>query len=682
MDFDHIKIPVAKQFALMSKHELYRVQVPAGLLFETYLKSFPEGTDTMYKTNTYHNCSCCRRFIRDVGPVVAIINDKIVSVWDIKSPDEAYQTVADALATMVREHPIKNLFRHRERQVGIDKENQNILGGESIPWTHFHVMLPTQFVMAGTDVGKLYSTTESQHGVMLRGLDTIGLDVIDTVLELIGQKSIYRGEQYQNAVEEFRKLQVQYTKVKTASLPERQVFVWSRLRTVPPNISCIRNTAIGVLLSDLAELDLNNAGESEIDGLVRKFNSSIMAPTTFQRPTSVVTASMINKAKEKLQELGLLSALSRRFAVETDLSINDMIFTSRSTRQKIVGTVFDELTTEANARPKTLKAVEEISIDDFLANVVKSASNIEVLFENRLSNNLVSLIAPKDPTANQLFKWDNPFSYSYVGELADSIKERVKAAGGRVEGDVLVRLAWFNYDDLDLHMLLPDGEEICFSRKRHYKTGGYLDVDMNVSKDRRDAVENIALPDRRKMIEGNYRVYVRNFRQREKRDVGFDVQFEALGTTHEYAYREEVRDQSDVDVVSFSYSHAKGIEIIKDLPSTIASKTLWGLKTQEFVRVSALMLSPNFWGKNAVDNKHYFFMLEGAQNDGKARGFYNEFLKPELREHRKVLEVVGSRTTVESVPDQLSGLGFSYSQRNKITVRVTGKTLRTMIVTF
>ena len=75
-------------------------------------------------------------------------------------------------------------------------------------------------------------------------------------------------------------------------------------------------------------------------------------------------------------------------------------------------------------------------------------------------------------------------------------------------------------------------------------------------------------------------------------------------------------------------------------------------------------------------------MLEGAKNDGSARGFFNEFLKDSLGEHRRALEMVGSKTPVADNPDQLSGLGFSSTQRNSVVLKVTGKTVRTIKVNF
>ena len=92
------------------------------------------------------------------------------------------------------------------------------------------------------------------------------------------------------------------------------------------------------------------------------------------------------------------------------------------------------------------------------------------------------------------------------------------------------------------------------------------------------------------------------------------------------------------------------------------------------------MNSPNHWSENKVGNKHLFFILDGCKNDEPVRGFFNEYLKPELNEHRKVLEVLGSKTKAVPTENQLSGLGFSETVRNEITVRVTGKINRVLKV--
>lgn len=50
---------------------------------------------------------------------------------------------------------------------------------------------------------------------------------------------------------------------------------------------------------------------------------------------------------------------------------------------------------------------------------------------------------------------DNNFSWAYTGGITDSIKERVKQAGGNVDGELRISLSWFNFDDLDLHVIEP-----------------------------------------------------------------------------------------------------------------------------------------------------------------------------------------------------------------------------------
>jgi hypothetical protein len=100
------------------------------------------------------------------------------------------------------------------------------------------------------------------------------------------------------------------------------------------------------------------------------------------------------------------------------------------------------------------------------------------------------------------------------------------------------------------------------------------------------------------------------------------------------------------------------------------SQDVWGVKTETFVRVDTLMLSPNYWGDNAVGNKHFIFVLEGCKNPVPTRGIYNEFLLPALEQHRKVFEVLGNKTMAEPTDNQLSGVGFSSTRNDTVSVKV------------
>lgn len=669
-NFNVFKNAVAKQFDLMQKHPLFRVNVEKDDLWSTYISRFPEGANPIFRERTEHDCSCCKQFIRAIGDTVAVIEGKIVSIWDISIPGEpVYQAVANGLSAFVKSATIADTFLHYERTAGTDRSFEQMVDGVKM-WEHFFVNIQSKFVVKGADIASALAEPRAIHDVLLRSLNDVTVESIDTVLELIAQRSLYRGEEHKFAVDSFYKLKIQFDKLQTET--EKDILAWTASKEVPVAVSKIRNTVIGSLLVDLSE-------GKDLEPAVGSFEAKV-APTNYKRPTSLITKAMIEQAKAKLSELGLTSALDRRYASINDITINNILFANREARKTINGDVFDELEASVGTKIKNFDKVEEVPIERFIAEILPRADSVEVMMENSHIGNLVSLIAPIDPTAGRLFKWDNNFSWSYNGEMADSIKERVKKAGGNVSGDLCCRLAWFNHDDLDFHMKEPGGGHIFFGNR--YITspnGGRLDVDMNAGcGTTREPVENIFYESKKTMMEGTYTLEVNNFNKRESVDVGFEVEIDFLGTVHRFVFDKAVANRGTITVVKFKYSRAGGIEITESLPHSQTVRNVWGVPTQTFRKVSVMMMSPNHWDEKAVGNKHYFFILDGCVNDGTARGFFNEFLKEDLNVHRKVFEVVGSKMKVADSPNQLSGLGFSSTQKNTLICRVKGSFTRTI----
>jgi hypothetical protein len=668
MDFATIKNAVAKQFDAMSKGDLFRTEVEKDVLWDTYLASFPEGTNPIYRERTEHDCSCCRQYIRAVGNVVAIKDNKLVSIWDCKVDDPNYQIVVDALAALVKSKPIDNVFTHFEAVAGTDKNFEETVNGVKT-WTHFFSNIPAKFVKRGAEAGPFLGLQRSTFDVLLRSLRELTEDSVETVLELIAQKSLYRGEEHEHTLVAFRNLQKTFKGVAPA---EQENYAWSLINTLPQNVSRVRNTAIGTLLINLSKGD-------DLDAAVGAFEAMV-APTNYKRPTALVTKSMIEAAKKAVEELGLVSALERRYATINDITVNNILFADRSTPSHLSGDVFDTLSAKAE-NPKSFDKVEEVGIDDFIANVLPKAASIEVMMDNVHASNLVSLIAPSDPTALPMFKWGNRFSWSYNGEMADSIKERVKKAGGNVTGDLCCRLAWEYKDDLDFHMHESSGSHIYFS-SRQSVCGGVLDVDANGGNGMMaHPVENIFYRSLATMREGEYSLSVHNFSRRSD-GVGFEVEIDIGGQIHSIVYDKVVKNHETVKVAKLKYTKQDGVKLVESLPSTTAVKSVWGVDTNTFQPVDVVMMSPNHWDGEATGNKHYFFMLRGCRNDGKARGFFNEFLNNDLNQHRKVLEMVGSKMKTEESDHQLSGLGFSSTQKNSLLCRVKGSFTRVVKIVF
>ena len=665
MEFFYFKKDVEAAFVkMMEAGKLFIVNVDNDLLWMGYLLSFPEGEERQS-----HNCNACKSFIRHMGKAVSIdpVTYEIKTFWDdVHTP--GYEKTAADLAQLVKEAAICNIFMQDMNEFhGCDHNIQRLPDGSTRQWNHLYVNLPVTYrfnerTSHFSSLAAFKGDVVARRGVFMRSLTELKTEAVETVIDLIEDNNLYRGSEFLKNLQEFLNV-----KKSVEGITNLENYCW--LHYDNP-IAKIRNTAMGTLLINLSEgMDLERAV---------KAYETIMAPTNYKRPNAIITKKQIADAQKKVEELGLVDALPRRHAQVEDISVNDVLFVNRDTAKRMIGgSMLDMLSADKPVNPKEFTKATEITIEQFLNDILPGSTNIEALVENNHIPNFVTLTAPVNKDAGNLFKWNNNFAWVYNGSVADSFKEKVKAAGGNVEGFMRCSLHWFNYDDLDVHVMEPNGREIYYGNRHSYATGGQLDVDMNAGGGTsRDAVENIVWTDRSKLAPGRYTVWVNQFNRREHIDVGFEFEIEVDGELHKFAYDKAV--YGNVTVAYIDVSH-KGITVSPVLSSNASykSKTEWGIDTMKFQKVSCIMLSPNYWEGNSVGNKHYFFMLDGCKNPDPVRGFFNEYLRPDLeKEHRRVFEALASKAKTEYSDNQLSGLGFSVSQRNELIVKVDNKTFK------
>lgn len=671
-EFKPFAIAVDAQLKKMSKTGLFTTATDKDALWDLYLASFPEGTNNLYRERTEHDCTCCKQFIRNIGGVVTINEDLSIStVWDNVNLGNEYDVVAKALSAYVKQHAITDIYLNDTNKVGLAANHESGADGKIRTYNHFHTTLEGKFVLLSDAIASRKGEIRQTIEVFGRGLETITAEAAEIVLDLIDQNSLYRGSEHRAVVQAFATYKAAFDTVKAE---DRAAWLWRTGTTTPGGKPHpIRNTSIGTLLVDLSE-------GRELADAVKSFEAMV-APQNYKRPTALFTTKMIENAQKRVVELGLQDSLARRYAVYDDLTINNVLFADLAAQKAM--DPFAQLAAEVKVSTKTLDKVEEISISDFLSKVVPQAHAMEVMVENGHIPNLMSLIAPVTAGAANLFQWDNNFCWSYNGEVADSIKERVKAAGGNVEGILRVSLAWFNDDDLDLHLFTPRGSHVSYSKRS--ADGAVLDIDMNglggMSKTR-TPVENIYIQNKRDFVDGVYRFSVNNFALREKRDVGFTLEVEYNGVVKRFSHNGLNHKATVEDALVITVKGGEIVSMVSELKADDASQEVWGVKTQTFHKVQLLLESPNFWDGQTKGNKHVFFILDGCTQPGQTRGFYNEYLRPELSQDRKVFEMLGSKMRVAESDNQLSGLGFSSTQRNHVFVKVSGSFNRTLKVIF
>lgn len=636
--------------------ELVSVKLERDELFNEYLNAIPAEHNPIFRERQYYNGNYDKHFIRNVGGMVFIsVTGKLTTIWDVKlSENNFFQPVMAHLSNYVRSKAFNNYFLRSERVAGHLANVDNY--DETITWEHFYLVLPTAFV--SNQVAERLGKYAGYISMLRRAMNELTIESAETVLDLIKENNLYRGKEFEPLVTSFIELKQHYDVVSN-----KEHWLWLNARRLGEK-SRIHSTVMGTLLADLSQ-------GVDVEQAVKSFESKV-APTNYKRSSAIVTPMMVERARATLLDLGVDQSVYRRLATVGDIPVDKVLFTS--TKHRNVD-VFADMAEEAGAVVKNVDKAETISGQAFLAKL-KSAVKIEVLKRSNLVANEMVLTAAADDTAPGIFKWGNTLAWAYTSDTTDAIKERVKQAGGNVEGEFRVSLAWHSPCDLDLHCYYgksrgPD-YHIYFSNKRPVGMGLQLDLDMNGidKKDDSNPVENIFSPRIKDIPNGIYRFQVHNYAKRMPAHQYFDIQIEILGDIKTYRYDGMLPRNmwAEALVVEVRNGEVINVDVDPDLELVSATKA-----RGVFEPVQMVMKSPNAWGETSVGNEHLFFITDNFKMEKPVRGFFVEYLDNKFNEHRKVFEVLGSKLMIEPEENCLGGYGFSLTSKAEFTVRLDGK---------
>lgn len=707
--------------------KLFRVNIPGETLVEKYLGSFK--VYTIFKNSSEHDCNACKSFIKKYGNVVSIdSNLNMRSIFDIEEEHE-YKHAFDIMKNEVYKASIENIFVETKlnlqkmgykssgetstlglasnKRVYTDQEIKEFnLEQKEYVFRHLSVSIPSNRIdKSGSSRETLMSDARSGQEVFHRVMESMSLETLTIVRDLIIQGSLLNGNSHEGSINKIMGLKEEYTKIPN---DKKSVWCWYKSLFLPNNIIRFRNTLIGVLCCDIDE----GKGLTESCLLWNKR----VDPVNYKKAKTPITPKQKNDAKKFIEENGYLESFDRIHATYEDLDQISKIYHDRkanadfkkemamkkelensSSEQSPEDDLFSKIQTQTKSATKKgvsvkkeLDSVEKVGIDKFVSKILPTCKKIEVFVDSSKTQNFVNITKSRDPNAKGIFKWGNNFAWTYTGNIEgkSEIRNTVAERGGNVNGVLNFRIAWNTTEkpdrsDLDAWACEPNGTRIGYSQgfrkdsgNKYTTMSGQLDVD-NMNPGDKLGVENITWYDKSKMQNGTYKLWIHNYSDRGNQ--GFRAEIEIEGYTYEYEYHDEIRHKGSVNVADVTLSNGK-FTVVHHLPVTYTD--MYGIRCGDYHKVNMICFSPNHWGENHYGNKHYFFTIENCKTENTLKSFHTSQLNQELTKHKKTMDVIGDIKQIEPSENQLAGLGFNSTANETVKLRVTSSFTRTIEVEF
>ena len=415
--------------------------------FDAFLTGFPGEQDRQY-----HNCACCRSFLKNYGGLV-VINDKgerrsaMFGFLDFLGVPKDYFSAAKNAHMNVAAADITTVFSTSESIWGVASS-----GG----FRHFAVAPPAAVLHTHRtkSPGQLRAYRKEEFGMLTRGLREFSAATLQQALAVMQGDAVLRAGKFVPQLQGLIELH-DAAKYK----PEvRTNLLWHAVATKPEGFCHITSSALGTFLTDLEK-------GVHLDKVKARFNS-MMNPLTYQRPTTAPAVGNIQRAEKIVADLGLAPAFPRRYVTLDDPAVQAQAWLpTAKPSQKIAPAappptgVFASLMTPTELAKATGRGTT-MTWERFRDKVAPTAVAIEVITPK--SGSFGAITTAQDPTAPPLFAWDkpearNPYSWYRWTEIDAADFGLTQGQPTNVLAAVHVPSLWYGYKLHNGVVLVLDG---------------------------------------------------------------------------------------------------------------------------------------------------------------------------------------------------------------------------------
>jgi hypothetical protein len=375
-------------------------------LFDSYLQGFEEGHDRQW-----HNCSCCKSFLRRYGGLVTVnptTGETKALLWDETKVSDYFAPAVKRVRELVEAAPIRSVF-YPERGVKdlgeYKKGNFNhfcvLTNGFKTPRNTY---LSIQSQMASSPES---FKTLSQH---LAAFDQLNIDNCAVFFE--NDATLKNYPHFVDGIKWFADLKRRKDAIRNSKLARN--LVWYAVATESPGRLVFGNTVGGTFIENVTK-------NMPFEDAKRAF-LAMVDPRFYQRPQVAATSGNIEQAEQIIAKMGLASALKRRFFRFDEITqFKWQPKAPAPAADEATGGVFGHLKPkDAAPAAQNLPSIDggTVTWRRFAEEVLPKADELHVMMNAFVPYKLLIPTTAVDPEAKPILSWDredrrNPVS-AYV----------------------------------------------------------------------------------------------------------------------------------------------------------------------------------------------------------------------------------------------------------------------------